>query len=165
MGILFVFQKNNNMRFLIDHFNLNKTSAAIPKQRLSAAPSFRMEAMRPPAPEAGQSHAEPAIMLADEQQAEPMMSVGEQLFLYFGTALGVLFSSWVAQFDAGSVVNFHISVPTVILSAIVAIIIVPFIFNKLSIRPNTPLLFRFAFFVQNGVSWHIILGAIGKTIV
>jgi len=42
-------------------------------------------------------------------------------------------------------------------------VIIPVVFEKLSVRPDAPFIVRFGLFVQNGVFWQVIIGSIGKT--
>lgn len=139
------------MKFLIDYFNLNKRVVMPSVQMPSAKLDYKVESM-PSQPPAGQPPAEPA------------MPAWEQILMYLGTVIGVLFSSAVSQWNNGSVPTIHFSVTTLIVSAVAALFIFPYIFKKLDIDPHASLFFRFALFVQNGISWHIIFGAVSKTI-
>ena len=86
-----------------------------------------------------------------QAQAE-QLSIIEQGLMYGGVLLGVYFSGVIRGQDFR---------PTLLLAAILALLIVPFAFEKLNVNPNAPLLVRFGLFVQNGVFWDVMLQAIG----
>ena len=92
------------------------------------------------------------------------MPLWEQGLLYAGVIIGVLFSSTIAQFQKGMVALPTLGLGTVLVAAVVALIIIPVVFDKLKVSPGAPLIMRFGLFVQHGAFWHIILTAIGKTI-
>jgi uncharacterized Tic20 family protein len=91
-------------------------------------------------------------------------TVWDQLLMYVGIFIGVLFSSAVAQFKNGNQISFKINLATIIISAVVALIIVPQAFEKLKMQSSAPLIVRFGFFVQNGVVWRVIFEAVAKAI-
>lgn len=78
-------------------------------------------------------------------------SIAEQLLMYVGVLLGVYCSGMIR----GQEVQ-----PTLLLAALIALIIVPISFEKLSVNPRAPLLVRFGLFVQNGVFWDVLLEAL-----
>ncbi len=88
----------------------------------------------------------------------------DQALMYLGIFIGVLLSSTIAQFKAGNQISFEVNLATIIVSAAVALIIVPQAFEKLKMQPSAPLIVRFGFFVQNGVFWRVIFEAVGKAI-
>ncbi|OUC16084.1 MAG: hypothetical protein B0A82_03660 [Alkalinema sp. CACIAM 70d] len=83
---------------------------------------------------------------------EGQLSILEQGMMYCGVLLGVYFSG---------VIRGHDFRPTFLLAAMLALLIVPFAFEKLRIDPEIPLVVRFGLFVQNGVFWDVMLQAIG----
>ncbi|MBD2330090.1 hypothetical protein [Alkalinema sp. FACHB-956] len=83
---------------------------------------------------------------------EGQLSILEQGMMYCGVLLGVYFSG---------VIRGHDFRPTFLLAAMLALLIVPFAFEKLRIDPGIPLVVRFGLFVQNGVFWDVMLQAIG----
>ena len=109
---------------------------------------------------------EPVIEQSEDIEIEETrkINVFEQLLMYFGIAIGVFFSSYIDNFKAGESFSLVINWNTIIISMIVSLIIIPFVYNKLQIKSGTPFIVRFGFFVQNGVFWQVILEAIGKTI-
>ncbi|MGI0493081.1 hypothetical protein ACN4EG_14960 [Alkalinema pantanalense CENA528] len=86
------------------------------------------------------------------QAEEGQLSVLEQGMMYCGVLLGVYFSGVIRGQDFR---------PTFLLAAMLALLIVPFAFEKLRIDPDIPLVVRFGLFVQNGVFWDVMLQAIG----
>lgn len=88
----------------------------------------------------------------------------EQILMYFCTLIGVVFSSAVMQYKSGEDVQLNLTVTTVLLSAVIALIVIPVVFEKLSIKPNAPILFRLGLFVQHGVFWSVLLSSIGKAL-
>lgn len=104
------------------------------------------------------------LPLSHEPPWHPM-SVWDQIIMYFGVVLGVVFSSAVQQFKPGSDVNLKetVTLSTLLVAALVALVIIPLVFQKLSIRPDAPFIVRFGLFVQNGVFWQVIVSSIGKT--
>ena len=86
------------------------------------------------------------------QAEDGQLSLLEQCMMYCGVLLGVYFSG---------VVRGHDFRPTFLLAAMLALLIVPFAFEKLRMNPEIPLLVRLGLFVQNGVFWDVMLQAIG----
>jgi hypothetical protein len=101
----------------------------------------------------------------DSTKVPPLkpMSLGEQLLMYFGVVIGVVFSSVVQQFKSGQVIGLKISLASLLVAGVIALVIIPVVFQKLTVRPDAPFLVRFGLFVQNGVFWHVITSSIGKT--
>lgn len=93
----------------------------------------------------------------------PSIPLWKQLLLYLGTIIGVLFSSSIMQFQTNQDIQLHITLPAVILSAIIAIVILPGIYEK-AINPTSPFIVQLGLFVQQGVFWSVLLTAIGKAI-
>jgi hypothetical protein len=90
----------------------------------------------------------------------PYLTVLRQVLMYLGAFVGVLLSSAIMQFRSG-VLNPAISIPEVILSAVVAFVIIPVVYEKLNLNPDAPFIVQFAIFVQNGVFWHMLIDSIG----
>jgi hypothetical protein len=90
------------------------------------------------------------------------ISILRQVLMYLGAFLGVLLSSAIMQFRSGSI-DPTISIPRVILSAAVAFVIIPVVYEKLNLNPDAPFIVQFAIFVQNGVFWHMLIDSIGST--
>jgi hypothetical protein len=90
----------------------------------------------------------------------PYLTVLRQVLMYLGAFVGVLLSSAIMQFRSGAL-NPAISIPEVILSAVVAFVIIPVVYEKLNLNPDAPFIVQFAIFVQNGVFWHMLIDSIG----
>lgn len=86
------------------------------------------------------------------------LSVGEQLIMYFGTVIGVLFSSAITSADATPFQLAAITPSSVMFALIVALVIMPIEFKQLGIKRNTPAIIRLGIFVQSGVFWQVLLG-------
>lgn len=89
------------------------------------------------------------------------MSLLEQLILYFGILIGVVFSSAVRGFSSGNM-KLRITGPTLIIAAVVALVIIPNVYQMLAISPDAPFIVQLGLFVQNGVFWEVILGSASK---
>jgi len=94
----------------------------------------------------------------------PKMPLWEQLLLYVGTVIGVIFSSAATHFKSGEKMNLNLDLTTVVISCVVALVIIPQIYERLNVPPDTPLLIRFGLFVQHGVFWHVLFSSLGKVI-
>ena len=139
-----------------DYFNLNSSQAKKKPKIVEDEPirrSEESERLREESPR----RIEPTATIK-------RINLFEQLLMYFGIAIGVFFSSYIDNFKAGESFSLVINWNTIIISMIVSLIIIPFVYNKLQIKSGTPFIVRFGFFVQNGVFWQVILEAIGKTI-
>jgi hypothetical protein len=92
------------------------------------------------------------------------ISLAEQLLMYFGTVVGVVFSSAVMSASSGKTTSLSVSISTVVVALVIAFVVIPIAFEKLTIKPDAPLVARFGLFVQHGVFWHVLFGAVGKAI-
>lgn len=93
----------------------------------------------------------------------PHISILRQVLMYFGAFLGVLLSSAIMQFRSG-ITDPAISIPEVVLSAAIAFVIIPVVYEKLNLNPDAPFIVQFALFVQNGVFWHMLIDSLGSTL-
>ena len=90
------------------------------------------------------------------------MPFTEQILLYVGTVIGVLFSSVIMEFNSGNPVSLAgFNITTLLISAVIALFIIPVVYEKLKVMPDTPILVRFGLFVQQGVFWQVAFSAIG----
>jgi hypothetical protein len=92
------------------------------------------------------------------------LSAFDQAVMYAGGVIGVLFSSAISQFKKGTAGGFQFTLPAILIAAVVALVIMPIIYEKLSVKPNTPFIVRFGLFVQHGVFWQVLFDGIGKAI-
>ena len=90
----------------------------------------------------------------------PTISAARQLLMYIGTFLGVLLSTAVTHFQSGNV-DLAITVGEVAFSAVIALVIIPLVYEKLMLNPRAPLIVQFGIFVQNGVFWHVLIDSVG----
>lgn len=97
-------------------------------------------------------------------KGEGKLSVQRQLLMYFGLLVGVLFSTAINQFKKGEAANLNIDPTTVIISAIIALMLVPMVYKNLRVDSKAPFIVQFGLFVQNGVFWNIIVDSLGKVI-
>jgi hypothetical protein len=89
------------------------------------------------------------------------LSVTRQLLMYLGTFIGVLLSTAVAHFRTGNI-DLTITVGEVLVSALIALVIIPLVYEKLNLNPGAPFIVQFGLFVQNGVFWHVLIDSIGS---
>jgi hypothetical protein len=92
-----------------------------------------------------------------------LLSVARQAAMYVGTFIGVLLSTAVTHFQAGNT-DLTLTVYEVVLSAVVAFVIIPVVYEKLQLNPGVPFVVQFGLFVQNGVFWHIIIETLGSAL-
>lgn len=92
------------------------------------------------------------------------LSGKQQVTMYLGLLVGVLFSTAVNQFKNGQAADLNMDPATIIVSAIIALILVPFVYKNLRIDSKAPFIVQFGLFVQNGVFWNVIVDSLGKVI-
>lgn len=83
-----------------------------------------------------------------------------QILIYVSLILGVLFSSAVEQFKIGRGAFPNITSGSVILAIVIALILFPSVYEKLSIMPGTPLFVQLGLSIQHGVFWYVVSSAI-----
>jgi len=130
---------------IIEYFNLNRRA-------------------RRAAPQAGAVENQLLQSAGGGGAAAPRISIWEQLLMYLGIVAGVLFSSAVSQFKTGESISLKFTVGTIVVSLVVAFVILPTAFEKLSVKLDAPLLVRVGLFVQHGVFWNVLFAAVGKAI-
>jgi hypothetical protein len=89
------------------------------------------------------------------------LSMTRQLLMYLGTFIGVLLSTAVTHFRTGNI-DLTITVGEVLVSAVIALVIIPLVYEKLNLNPKAPFIVQFGLFVQNGVFWHVLIDSIGS---
>lgn len=139
------------MGALADYFNLNKASkvkknVGIPQEKVPRLKHVAYE----------------SVGLSAKQKLR--LSLKEQIFIYIGILIGVLFSTYVIQFNNKADVRISISITTVIISMVVALVLFPKVYEKLNINPDRPFLAHFGLSVQHGVFWNIVLGSMAKAV-
>jgi hypothetical protein len=142
-----------------EYFNLNERARRARDN--NDGKSFVVTGMPEVFPETG-SHLEwNSATLENIEEIPGHLTVGTQVLMYLGTFLGVLLSTAVAHFRSGNV-NITITLGEVIASAIIALAIIPLVYEKLSLNPKAPFIVQFGLFVQNGVFWHVLIDSIGS---
>ncbi len=91
-------------------------------------------------------------------------TLGKQVFMYLGTLIGVVFSNAVDDFRTGKETTLRITATEILVSAVIALIIIPAVYEKLKLDPKAPLLVQFGFFVQNGVFWQVLISYVGRVL-
>lgn len=154
------------MASLFDYFDLNVPLSSTQKSKpeeelenLEISPADKIAEKEEGAAAAAEPPKPPAI-------PSPVYSVKmkwwEQLIIYLGLALGVLLSTAIEQFKASTSSNINISLSSVILSLVISLIILPYVYGKLNIDPQSPVIMRLSVAVQQGVFWQVLFGAIAS---
>lgn len=95
----------------------------------------------------------------------PALSVANQVFMYLGTAIGVFFSSLITGSGAEEIAAIdELSGANVLISLVLAIVIMPIVYEKLSVNRDAPFIVQLGVFVQNGAFWPVLVEGIGKAI-
>ena len=89
-------------------------------------------------------------------------SLAHQVLMYVGTFIGVLLSTAVTHFRSGNTLTFTLG--EVVISAVIAFVIIPVVYEKLQLNPEAPFIVQFGIFVQNGVFWHVLIDSIGSVL-
>lgn len=100
--------------------------------------------------------------LAKARDSIALIPVWQQGIFYLGTVIGVLFSSSIMQFQAGKAVTVSFTIITILLSAIIALILMPVTYEQ-AIKPQSPFIVQLGLFVQAGVFWSVVFTTIGRT--
>lgn len=90
-----------------------------------------------------------------------LVPLWKQLIFYVGTLVGILFSSGIMQFQAGKTATVTFAAWTIVLSAVIALAIMPYTYKK-AVKPDAPFIVQLGLFVQEGVFWSVLLTSIGK---
>lgn len=95
---------------------------------------------------------------------EGKLSVQQQLSMYLGLLVGVIFSTTVNQFKNGETANLNMDLATIIISAVIALMLVPMVYKNLRVDSKAPFIVQFGLFVQSGVFWNVIVDSLGKVV-
>jgi len=98
------------------------------------------------------------------EMRKSVMSLVHQLLMYLGTFLGVLLSTAVNHFINAESFELTVTFGEVVVSAAIALVIIPLVYEKLMLNPKAPLIVQFGIFVQNGVFWHVLIESIGSAL-
>lgn len=95
-----------------------------------------------------------------------ILSAAKQIILYLGLVIGIFFSDVVLKFSAVDGNTFELetlfstaSLGKMTISFVLALIIMPQVYEKLTVNPNSPFFCQFGLFVQNGVFWSVTINA------
>ena len=129
-----------SMKSILNYFDLNKRALA---KYAAASPT------------------PPSSVFAHAPKSKTPIPAWKQLIFYLGTVVGVLLSSSIMQFQTGKVGTISLTVTVLILSATIALVIMPNIYEK-AVKPEAPIIVQLGLFVQEGVFWSVLLTSIGK---
>ena len=101
------------------------------------------------------------INALDTDEELPRLSAVRQVLMYIGVFTGVVFSTAVNHLRSGTP-EFSVTFTEAALAAVIALVIVPVVYEKLKLHPETPFVVQFGIFVQNGVFWHILIDSVGR---
>jgi len=90
------------------------------------------------------------------------MSLTRQILMYVGVFIGVLFSTAVSHFRSGEEITLAMTLGEIVASAVIALVIMPLVYEKLQLYPKAPFIVQFGLFVQNGVFWHVLIELVLK---
>ncbi|KYK31124.1 MAG: hypothetical protein AYK19_17260 [Theionarchaea archaeon DG-70-1] len=100
---------------------------------------------------------------AVERKENPRrMSLTRQILMYVGVFVGVLFSTAVSHFKSGEEITLAMTLGEVVAAAVIALVIMPLVYEKLQLYSKAPLIVQFGLFVQNGVFWHVLIELVLK---
>jgi hypothetical protein len=97
----------------------------------------------------------------DTEEVLPRLTAVRQAVMYIGVFTGVIFSTAVNHLRSGAP-EFTVTCTEAVLAAIIALVIIPVVYEKLKLHPGTPFIVQFGIFVQNGVFWHILIDSVGR---
>lgn len=93
-----------------------------------------------------------------------LMSAVQQVLMYLGLFAGVLMSKAIEQFQKGESVNLSLDKSVLIVSAAIALVLVPKVYELLRVYPKASPLLQVSLFFQTGVFWNVIIDAAAKLI-
>jgi len=85
--------------------------------------------------------------------------------MYMGVLVGVLFSAAIDRYKSGQAILPALSPTVLLISAVIALMLIPPIYQRLSIRPCSPFIVQLGVFVQSGVFWEAIVSSAAKALV
>jgi hypothetical protein len=106
----------------------------------------------------------PAGSLKAQITEKDKMSVLDQIVMYIGVLIGIVLSPTINNYAEGKPILFSLNVPLLLVSAAIALIIIPYVYKKIDVDPSAPFIVKLGLFVQNGVFWQLIFSSIGKAI-
>jgi len=146
------------MNSIIEYFDINKRSSnkVIYPAKVKIATSS-IDTQSTPIPELVNGN--------NVTETKESNSIWQQLIMYLGIFIGVLLSSYVfAMKDGKGITEIKFGWVSILISLVISLILIPKVYEKLEVKPKTPFIVKLGLFVQQGVFWQVLLGAIGKTI-
>ena len=86
----------------------------------------------------------------------------EQIVMYIGVLLGVILNSFITDYMAGENIELKMSISVIIISAVIALVVVPKAFEYSKFTTDMPFIGRLGIFVQFGVFSNVLFGLVGK---
>jgi hypothetical protein len=114
--------------------------------------------------EPDRGHFVEAVPPPEEKFPIKKFGIPQQITMYLGVLIGVIFSTAVNSYNQTGMININITLVQIGLSFIIALIIVPNVYERLSIQSDSPFIVQLGFFVMNGITWQVIMGTVGKAI-
>lgn len=105
-----------------------------------------------------------SIESVPKEKEREKLSVQRQLLMYFGLLIGVVFSMAVNQFKKGENASLNLDPVTIIISAVIALMLIPVVYKYLRVDSKAPFIVQFGLFVQHGVFWNVIVDSLGKVV-
>ncbi|KYK34198.1 MAG: hypothetical protein AYK19_02850 [Theionarchaea archaeon DG-70-1] len=87
-----------------------------------------------------------------------------QAIMYLGIFIGILLSTTLSEFKSEEIINISLTIGKVAISAIIAFMIVPQVYEKVNANPDSPFIVQLGLFVQNGVFWSVAVDLIAETL-
>jgi hypothetical protein len=125
---------------LENYFSLNTRSRRAEVQQASALARRSSASGEPPPP------------------PEPMTLV-EQIVMYLGVLVGVLFQPVLTRYRTLGTIDFTLPWGLLVVSLLIAVVVAPYVYEKVGVRRDTPGLIRFGLFAQQGLLWQVLLDA------
>lgn len=91
-----------------------------------------------------------------------LVSAAQQVLMYLCLFAGVLLSKAINQFQKGESVDLSLNTGVLIISAAIALVLVPKVYELLRVYPKASLLLQISLFFQTGVFWNVIIDAAAK---
>lgn len=82
--------------------------------------------------------------------------------MYLFLFAGVVLSKAINQFQKGESVDLGLNMGALIISAAIALILIPKVYEILRVYPKAPLMLQLSLFFQTGVFWNVVIDALAK---
>ena len=91
-----------------------------------------------------------------------LISAAKQVLMYIFLFAGVVLSKAINQFQKGESVDLGLNMGALVVSAAIALILIPKVYEILRVYPKAPLLLQLSLFFQTGVFWNVVIDALAK---